>query len=259
MTILIQIAPHDRGPAQAGPLPHVLELLHISFSWSFFAAYSSYLTAMRTAWEREKQLGTLAFLRSRFAASCLRVGKNQRAPSMITHRGWKALPQQHCLKKIFSFAALPQHSKLRAFAREKTHPQPRGESTIAAAGPFHTQPTVLCLYSLCAFACEKIDTSPKDQHRGWKPLRLMTNFEIIVIVVPAKAGIQCFQALLDPDFRRGDGLGAFSTVCAAASRSHRSPARWNPDDLRSSSRLRSRVSRDSRGKRHICNHEEKAL
>jgi len=37
----------------------------------------------------------------------------------------------------------------------------------------------------------------------------MTNSKIIVIVIPAKAGTQSFQALLDPDFRRGDGLGLF--------------------------------------------------
>ncbi len=68
-------------------------------------------------------------------------------------------------------------------------------------------------------SCDNLMVRPAD--RGCKPLRLMTNPKIIIIVIPAKAGTQCFQALLDPDFRRGDGLGAFSTVCAAASRSYK--------------------------------------
>jgi hypothetical protein len=31
----------------------------------------------------------------------------------------------------------------------------------------------------------------------------------LFFVIPAEAGIQSFQALLDPGLRRGDGLGTF--------------------------------------------------
>jgi hypothetical protein len=34
-------------------------------------------------------------------------------------------------------------------------------------------------------------------------------FNTLPIVIPAKAGIQVFQGILDPGFRRGDGVRQF--------------------------------------------------
>jgi hypothetical protein len=34
-----------------------------------------------------------------------------------------------------------------------------------------------------------------------------------IFVIPAKAGIQEYQLLLDPGVRRGDGLGDFLRMC----------------------------------------------
>jgi hypothetical protein len=39
--------------------------------------------------------------------------------------------------------------------------------------------------------------------------RDMSLLQKSIYVIPAKAGIQAFQALLEPGFRRGDGIGEF--------------------------------------------------
>ena len=51
------------------------------------------------------------------------------------------------------------------------------------------------------------------------PFFVFSNFDGFVkspktpfFVIPAEAGIQCFEALLDPGFRRGDGFGDFLRV-----------------------------------------------
>jgi len=41
---------------------------------------------------------------------------------------------------------------------------------------------------------------------------LVKSLKPLFLVIPAQAGIQSFQALLDPGFRRGDGFDDFLRV-----------------------------------------------
>jgi hypothetical protein len=45
-----------------------------------------------------------------------------------------------------------------------------------------------------------------------------------IFVIPAKAGIQEYQLLLDPGLRRGDGLGDFLRMCHVCLISKRFPS-----------------------------------
>jgi hypothetical protein len=42
---------------------------------------------------------------------------------------------------------------------------------------------------------------------------LVKSPKLPIFVIPAKAGIQEYQLLLDPGLRRGDGLGDFLRMC----------------------------------------------